>query len=77
MWFRTPLDIRTPGPARPGARRRQPPPAPRLRLEALEDRSVPSFSGVADYPAGLNPWAVATADFNGDGQLDLATATTR
>src|SRR5262249_42079074 len=43
-------------------------------LEALEDRCLPSLSPVVSYPAGANPQAVVTADFNGDGRLDLATA---
>ncbi len=46
----------------------------RLQLETLEDRIVPSFSPVASYSAGANPQAVRTADFNGDGRLDLAVA---
>jgi hypothetical protein len=45
-----------------------------LRLEALEDRSMPSFLGPVNYPVGLGPQAVAAADFNGDGRLDLAVA---
>ena len=43
-------------------------------LEALEDRCLPSFSPVVSYPAGTHPQAIVTADFNGDGRLDLATA---
>jgi FG-GAP repeat len=46
----------------------------RLNLEVLEDRSVPSFSPAVSYPTGANPAAVLTADFNGDGKLDLAVA---
>lgn len=45
----------------------------RLKLTALEDRSLPSFSPTA-FAMGANPQAVATADFNRDGRLDLATA---
>src|SRR5260370_32493974 len=44
----------------------------RPNLEVLEDRCVPSFSPAVMYPAGTNPGAVLTADFNGDGRLDLA-----
>ncbi len=59
--------------------RRQPtrrsPPASRLRLEALEDRVVPSFGPLVSYPVvDLNPGTVVTSDFNGDGRLDLAVA---
>src|SRR5262249_59762660 len=38
------------------------------------DRSVPAFLTPVAYAAGSNPLAVVTADFNGDGHLDLATA---
>jgi hypothetical protein len=41
-------------------------------LQLLEDRWVPSFSPAVSYPTGTNPLAVLTADFNGDGRLDLA-----
>src|SRR4051812_14443734 len=66
MWFRNRLDPQKTRPARP--------PGPRLRLDALEDRSVPSFTAVADYPAGLSAQGVTTADFNRDGRPDLAAA---
>src|SRR5262249_12447810 len=46
----------------------------RPNLEVLEDRSVPAFLAPIDYAAGASPIAVVTADFNGDGHLDLATA---
>jgi hypothetical protein len=46
----------------------------RLKLEILEDRIVPAFLAPVAYDAGSNPSAVVTADFNGDGHLDLATA---
>jgi hypothetical protein len=45
----------------------------RLSVEPLEDRSLPSFSPVTSFPVGANPQAVVTADFNNDGNLDLAT----
>src|SRR5262245_17442986 len=61
----------------PGAR----PPsrtAPRRRfrpaVEHLDARIVPSFTAVGPIPVGSPPQAVATADFNGDGKLDLAVA---
>ena len=44
------------------------------RLEALEDRCLPSFSSPTSYAVGANPQAVVTADLNGDGRLDLVTA---
>ncbi len=37
---------------------------------------VPSFSPAITYPVGLNPQAVVSADFNGDGRTDLAVANT-
>ena len=43
-------------------------------LETLEDRRLLSFDPAVSYAAGAYPQAVATADFNGDGRLDLATA---
>ena len=46
----------------------------RPNVEVLEDRSMPSFLGPVSYDAGTIPLAVVTADFNGDGRLDLATA---
>ena len=46
----------------------------RLNLEVLEDRVTPSFSPATSFPVGTSPQAVATADFNNDGRLDLATS---
>jgi hypothetical protein len=46
----------------------------RPNVEVLEDRCVPAFLAPIDYAAGSYPSAVVTADFNGDGHLDLATA---
>src|SRR5713101_2109196 len=45
-----------------------------LRLEALEDRCLLSFFAPVSYAADASPRAVITADFNGDGRLDLAVA---
>jgi hypothetical protein len=45
----------------------------RLRVEPLEDRRMLSFVPAANYSAGTYPTAIATADFNIDGTLDLAT----
>ena len=47
--------------------------APRPTLECLEERCLLSFSPAVSYPAGTFPQAALTADFNDDGQLDLAT----
>ena len=44
----------------------------RLNVEGLEDRLTPSFSVPTSYPVDASPVAVATADFNNDGNLDLA-----
>ncbi len=47
-----------------------------LTLELLEDRSLLSFIAPVGYDAGLRPGAVATADLNGDGNVDIVTANT-
>jgi hypothetical protein len=49
-------------------------PSPRFRprLEALEDRNLPSFSAPVVYPV-YNTQALAAADVNGDGKTDLVT----
>ena len=47
---------------------------PRLAVEALEDRAVPTFLGPVSYPGASYPQAVATADFNNDSFADLALA---
>src|SRR5207244_1878596 len=46
----------------------------RPNIEVLEDRTMPSFAYPVGYAVGAAPFAVVTADFNGDGRLDLATA---
>src|SRR5687768_2710187 len=46
----------------------------RPNLEVLEDRCLLSFSPVASFSVGTYPQVVATADFNNDGNLDLATS---
>jgi FG-GAP-like repeat/FG-GAP repeat/Planctomycete extracellular len=52
----------------------------RLRIESLEDRTVPSFTVAKSFPvgpgggAGFKPVAVAVGDFNGDGKLDAVSA---
>src|SRR5205823_975286 len=46
----------------------------RPRLEPLDERTLPSFATPVEYAAGDHPQAVVTADFNGDGKLDLAVA---
>ena len=43
-------------------------------LEGLEDRCLHRFSPVTNFPIGEKPQEVVTADFNNDGNLDLATA---
>ena len=46
----------------------------RARLETFEDRRMLSLTAVGSYNTGDNPLAVATADFNNDGHLDLVAA---
>jgi hypothetical protein len=40
-------------------------------LEALEDRTLPSFAPPVFYPAGPGPFEVLTKDLRGNGHLDL------
>lgn len=49
-------------------------PKSRLHVETLDDRIVPSFTPAVNYAVGWAPYDVVTADFNGDGLKDLATA---
>jgi hypothetical protein len=44
----------------------------KLTLEALEERTVLSFSPPVTFPVGVLPHAVTVADFNNDGKPDLA-----
>src|SRR5262245_59960923 len=48
--------------------------ASRPCIEALEDRYLPSFALPVPQDIGPRPTALAAADFNGDGDLDLAAA---
>src|SRR5262249_53600995 len=54
---------------RPPARRS--PPTCRPSVEPLEDRWVPSFSTLVEYPNGGWLGPLAAVDFNGDGRVDL------
>jgi FG-GAP-like repeat/FG-GAP repeat len=45
-----------------------------LLLEALEDRTVPSFFTAPTFAVGASPVAQAVGDFNGDGRADLVVA---
>ena len=79
MFVRSWLDLKsrmTPVPTRrqrQGLRSRSTRPHP-LRMEPLEDRRLLAFDLAVNYPAGENPQAIVTADFNGDTRLDLAIA---
>jgi hypothetical protein len=56
---------------RRGAQHRPVAPRFHLRLEALEDRCLPSFLTAVTYSAAEARHAVATGDFNGDGKMDV------
>jgi hypothetical protein len=72
MWFRTLFDSMKHRRSGNTARRTpRPLPASRLRVEALEDRSMPSFLGSVNYPVGADVSQVAAGDLNGDQTLDL------
>ncbi len=73
MWLKNFFQSQTSISSHRGPARRRPP-ASRLRLEALDDRCLPSFSMPVNYGADLAAQSVVSADFNGDGRLDLATA---
>jgi hypothetical protein len=47
-----------------------------LRLEALEDRCLPSFFAPVSYSVSSIPQDVVTADLRGNGKLDLVIANT-
>jgi hypothetical protein len=55
-------------------RRRRRAGIPGTQPESLEIRRLLTFNAPADYPVGVNPYAIVTGDFNGDEILDLATA---
>ena len=42
--------------------------------QTLEARRLLSFAPAVNYAVGTNPQSVVTADFNGDGKIDLAAA---
>jgi hypothetical protein len=48
----------------------------RPRFEPLDDRCLPSFSPATSLPSGPAPAAVASADFNNDGRIDLVSVNT-
>ena len=69
MWIQNFVKSLTSTSARPRPTRR---PASWLCLEPLEDRCLLSFSPAVNYAAGPSLQGLVTADFNGDGRLDLA-----
>jgi hypothetical protein len=74
MRFRALFDFMKLGHGNRGRRTSRWPTAFQLQLEALEDRTLPSFYAPVSYATDTSPYAVVTADFNRDGRLDLAVA---
>lgn len=76
MWFRTLFDsMKHHRSGTPVRRTPRLPTASRLRVEALEDRTVPAFLGPVNYPVWPGtPVAIVAADFNHDGVEDFAVA---
>jgi hypothetical protein len=80
MWFSSVIALCRPGAARAGSekwlrgRGPQKPVRPRLVIEPLEERTVPSFLPAVNYHVGASPNTVAVGDFNGDHKLDIVTA---
>src|SRR5262245_35966163 len=71
MWFLLPMKGPRAGRAR--RRARQGGTAARLRVESLDDRTVPSFLGPISHPVGASEaYSVAVGDFNLDSAPDLA-----
>jgi Calx-beta domain/FG-GAP-like repeat len=70
MWFRTLFDsMKHRRSGTPVRRMRRRAAVSRLRVEALEDRYMPSFSPAVIYPVGA--FGVIAGDLNGDHTLDL------
>jgi hypothetical protein len=70
MWFRTLFDsMKQHRSGTPVRRTPHQPTASRLRVEALEDRCMPSFSPAVIYPVGA--FEVIAGDLNGDQTVDL------
>src|SRR5947207_8498748 len=70
MWFRSVFQA----PTRPSDPARRRAARPRLQVEPLDERAIPSLVGTLSYAVGQYPQAVVTGEFNGDGKLDLAVA---
>jgi hypothetical protein len=71
MWFRSLFDRRNSAlPLTRTGRRRSP---RKPLVEALEDRTLLSFSPAVNYPVAVNPVDMVSGDFNGDGKTDLLT----
>ena len=47
---------------------------PRLALEHLEGRDLPSFIAPALYDTGRGPYGLAVGDLRGNGRFDVVTA---
>ena len=70
---RTPYAETRQGPSRPAGLARRVQPA-RAHASPAQTTQTLQFMVAPEYPVGLNPWAAAVGDFNGDGKADLATS---
>src|SRR5262245_46292027 len=73
MWFRSLFSRPTPTAPRARTGRGRPRATRKPLIEALEDRTLLSFSPAVNYPVAASPLDTVVGDFNSDGKADLVT----